>query len=106
MSQLDVLRYLIQTAWREQHYPASDFTSLHSCVGVCTTYAQHCFKPRVGPPQCNRTSAVLRKYDEERQKQGGFVRSIADDVYFVGPPRAVAAVCPEYKEDLKEIGTQ
>ncbi len=40
------------------------------------------------------------------QTHGGWVRSIADDVYFVGPPSAVAAVYPEYKEDLKGIGSR
>ena len=39
------------------------------------------------------------------QKHGGWVRGIADDLYFAGPPRAVAEVYPEYKADLKEIGS-
>jgi hypothetical protein len=40
------------------------------------------------------------------QTHGGWVRSIADDVYFVGPPSAVAETYPEYKEDLKGIGSR
>ena len=49
---------------------------------------------------------LLKKYDERMQKHGGFVRSIADDVYLVGPPSAVAEVYPDYKEDLKGIGSR
>ena len=49
---------------------------------------------------------ILRKYDAKMQKHGGWVRGIADDLYFVGPPKAVAEVYPEYKEDLKEIGSR
>ena len=64
-----------------------------------------------GSPASAHLSAIalqplLKKYDERMQKHGGFVRSIADDVYLVGPPSAVAEVYPDYKEDLKGIGSR
>jgi hypothetical protein len=64
-----------------------------------------------GSPASAHLSAIalqplLRKYDEKMQTHGGWVRSIADDVYFVGPPSAVAEAYPEYKEDLKGIGSR
>jgi hypothetical protein len=64
-----------------------------------------------GSPASSHLSAIalqpiLRKYDAKMQKHGGWVRGIADDLYFVGPPKAVAEVYPEYKEDLKEIGSR
>jgi hypothetical protein len=64
-----------------------------------------------GSPASSHLSAIAlqpilrKKSDEKLKKQGGFLASIADDVYLCGPPKAVAMVYPEYKEDLKEIGS-
>ena len=60
-----------------------------------------------GSPASAHLSAIalqplLKKYDAKMQKHDGWVKAIADDVYLVGPPKAVAAVYPEYKGGSEE----